>query len=199
MRMPKVAAWMLLSVMTTAAHAVPYNKVEIAGIKITDQLATVGPKLTAKGYAKGGLLGMYSCRENYEKLIKTALSKGQTGVSDGDISCRETWIKTGSSIQIEYLLSPRGYVVDGIIYGFASGETSSSVLSQLRSKLGAPDSVTNTAAVWRVDGCGDCRGGARYDWGSSQHAVQARAGMRDIFLAEINKAIAQRLPKKNDL
>lgn len=183
------------------AQAVTMAKLEVAGIKIGDPIGSVKPKLTAKGFVKVNAF-LNRCDTTYQKLMAAKSAKKETRVSGGEIDCYEGWTKPGAGVDVYYLLTPNGYVVDSVSYRFSSTERRDQILGQLVTKFGNSSSENYGITTWLVFADNKYGPQASYSKSKSddQHSVSIAGKMEKVFLEEINKSLAKKLGRmSNDL
>lgn len=199
MKFQMIVATTALSLTTAIpAKAVTVAQLEVAGIRIGDKIASVTPKLVAKGY-RNTVQSLGKCNGSYQTLINEALKKRQTRI-DGRVTCEEEWRKPGSGFSVGYLVSPAGYIVDSVGYQFDSPQTAETIGAQLSAKFGRPDVNEYGLMRWKIEGVSEF--GAQYfnRSNSNTHSIEINGNMQDTVINKMNQEIVRRLgPIKNDL
>lgn len=175
------------------AMSLPTSKLELLGVKVGDSIASVAPKLAAKGFRIGTDFNN-TCTTTYDRLMSKLVVERVAKVDKYSIGCKQAFYKPGSSISVTYFITPSGYKVDGVSYAFESPDPTNSVLRDLTAKYGPPDVTEYNSTEWRVDR--NSRYGAKAYYlrrADTLHHIEVYGNTAEVFVAEVNKDLAKRL------
>ena len=173
--------------------AVKPDQLEVLGVHLADGLSASTSKLIAQGFTKQPY-ELQKCAPSYESRMADFLRSRRTDFLPTEIACTRSFQKGDDSVQVNYLIAPRGYVVSDMEYSFRSTETSEQVESRLVAKFGSPSEHTLGDPRWYTNNSAEGNEPHLYLIGG--HMLQMGGGnlMTDTFVGEVRKDLIRRMP-----